>query len=319
VTVVSAGRKRSLRIGLVACAALLIVGVVFWATSRGGGDPGQAIGAHHHSTLTRKKATKVPKPSVPKPSVPVAPAAPSPFAETTPYLATRSDTVTAAVYNVTTGQLFTLHPGIRQAEASIVKVDILSTYLWEGMKDPGTIAPGEQSVIESMIEDSDNDSATSLWDQVGAPSSIASFNSTIGMTSTTPSACVVCPDFPWPGWGLTTTTAEDQVDLLRQLVLPNSVFTTSQRQYALKLMESIEPSEAWGITSGVPAGVTVALKNGWLPLSGNEDWQVNSIGWVDGAGSDYIIAVLTTGNSTEQYGIDTIQTLSADVWTSLQP
>jgi hypothetical protein len=51
-------------------------------------------------------------------------------------------------------------------------------------------------------------------------------------------------------------------------------------------MERVTPGQAGGISGGVPPGVTVALKNGWLPLDGNGDWQVNSIGWVIGDGRD---------------------------------
>jgi hypothetical protein len=64
--------------------------------------------------------------------------------------------------------------------------------------------------------------------------------------------------------------------------------------------------------------VTVALKNGWLPLNdANTDWQINSVGWVSGGGRDYLLAVLSTGNPTEQYGIDTINGLSSLVWSAL--
>ncbi|MGH3164897.1 MAG: serine hydrolase, partial [Trebonia sp.] len=74
----------------------------------------------------------------------------------------------------------------------------------------------------------------------------------------------------------------------------------------------------WGVSSGVPSGATVALKNGWLPLNAaSTDWQVNSVGWVSGDGRDYLIAVLTTGNPTEQYGISTIDALSARAWSAL--
>ena len=59
----------------------------------------------------------------------------------------------------------------------------------------------------------------------------------------------------------------------------------------------------------------MAVKDGWLPLdAADTDWQINSIGWVSGSGRDYLMAVLTTGNPTEQYGIDTINELSAIVW-----
>ena len=88
--------------------------------------------------------------------------------------------------------------------------------------------------------------------------------------------------------------------------------------YALSLLKNVTADQRWGVSGGVPAGVTVALKNGWLPLdAAGTDWQINSVGWVSGHGRDYLIAVLTTGNPSEQYGIDTINGLSALVWNSL--
>jgi hypothetical protein len=83
----------------------------------------------------------------------------------------------------------------------------------------------------------------------------------------------------------------------------------------LSLLENVTPAQRWGVSGGVPAQVTVALKNGWLPLAGvDSDWQINSVGWISGGGRNYLMAVLTTGNPTEQYGIDTIDQLSAMVW-----
>jgi hypothetical protein len=74
------------------------------------------------------------------------------------------------------------------------------------------------------------------------------------------------------------------------------------------------------VSSGVPAGVTVALNNGWLPLGvGSSDWQVNSVGWVSGDGRDYLMAVFSAGNPSKQYGIDTLNHLGAMVWGSLAP
>jgi Beta-lactamase enzyme family len=169
-----------------------------------------------------------------------------------------------------------------------------------------------------MIEDSDNDAATSLWYEVGGAAKISSFNAALGLKSTIPSPCVVCSGFPWPGWGLTTTVPTDQLALLRELVIPGPLLTGAERRYALSLMENVTPSQRWGVSGGVPPQATVALKNGWLPLdSAGDDWQVNSIGWISGLGRDYLLAVLTTGNPTEQYGIDTIDRLAALVWQHL--
>ncbi len=228
------------------------------------------------------------------------------------YVSGRAGTVLAAVYDVGTGRAWRLGQSLPQAEASVVKLDVLETLLAE--RGPG-LSVSDRSLTGQMIEDSDNTAATSLWYEVGGPAKIRSFNTEAGLTQTVPSSCVVCPGFAWPGWGLTTTTPDDQIALLKQLVMPNSVLTSAERAYALSLMENVTPSQRWGISGGVPAQAMVALKNGWLPLQGaGSDWQVNSVGWISGSGRDYLIAVLTTGNPSEQYGVDTIERLAALAW-----
>jgi len=236
------------------------------------------------------------------------------------YLSGRAGTVLAAVYDVGTGQTWRLGLGQPQAEASVVKLDVLETLLAERDQDQETgLSASDQSLAEEMIEDSDNAAATSLWYEVGGAARIRSFNTEAGLTHTAPSPCVVCAGFSWPGWGLTTTTPDDQIALLRQLVTPSTLLTSAERDYALSLMENVTPSQRWGVSGGVPAQVTVALKNGWLPLQGTDsDYQINSVGWVSGGGRNYLMAVLTTGNPTEQYGIDTIDQLAAMVWQDMR-
>ena len=234
------------------------------------------------------------------------------------YVSSRDGAVLAAVYDLRTGRTWQLGRGQPQDEASVVKLDVLETLLAERGRSGTGLSAGDRSLAEQMIEDSDNDAATSLWDEVGGAGGIRSFNSSAGLADTVPSTCVNCPGFPWPGWGLSTTVPADQLTLLRTLVEPNSLLTNPERSYALTLMENVTPDQRWGVTGGVPAQVTVALKNGWLPLnSANNNWQINSVGWISGSGRDYLIAVLTTGNPTEQYGIDTIDQLAAMVWNAM--
>jgi beta-lactamase class A len=231
-------------------------------------------------------------------------------------VAGRDGTVLAAVYDVRTGQSWRLGSSEAQPEASVVKLDILETLL--ARPQGAALSPADEALARSMIEDSDNDAATALWEAVGGASGIRAYNQAVGLTSTTPSSCVQCPGFPWPGWGLTTTTPADQISLLMQLVRPGTSVGTADRDYALRLMENVAPAQRWGVSGGVPAQVTVALKNGWLPLNATgTDWQINSIGWVSGQGRDYLIAVMSTGNPAEAYGIDTIDGLSAIVWNGL--
>ena len=235
------------------------------------------------------------------------------------YASGRTGSVLAAVYDVQTGQSWSLGTGAPQAEASVVKLDILETLL--AGRDGAGLGQADQELARAMIEDSDNDAATSLWDEAGGAAGLSAYNGRAGLSSTSPSPCVSCAGFAWPGWGLTSTQPGDQLALLKQLVVPGPrpLLSDTERSYALSLMEHVTPGQRWGVSAGIPSGVTVALKNGWLPLSpSGADWQVNSIGWVSGDGRDYLVAVLTTGSPTEQYGIDTINSLSSVIWTAMR-
>ena len=309
--------------------SLLVAAAVIAALWLGGSGP-RPSGATAAATESGLAASAAPAasaagslPASPSPSPSPSPSSSGPGQRQDPlgtaaasYLAGRTGTVLAAVSDLRTGQTWYLGRGQPQAEASVVKLDVLETLLAE--RGSSGLPVADQQLAGEMIEDSDNDAATSLWDQVGGASGIRSFNTAAGLTGTTPSSCVNCPGFPWPGWGLSTTTPADQLALLRTLVEPNSALTATERSYALSLMENVTPDQRWGVSGGVPPQATVALKNGWLPLdSAGVDWQINSVGWISGHGRDYLMAVLSTGNPTEQYGIDTIGQLAAVVWNAL--
>ncbi len=309
---------------LVAAPVLAALAAVFLLTS--GSQRSGASGPAPRGTAGPRRGTAAP------PRTPVPGQSPSNFPTQAPtrhqdpfsaaaasYVTGRDGAVLASAYDIGTGQTWNLGQGRAQAEASIVKVDILETLLARSRESGTGLPAADSSLAQRMIEDSDNDAATSLWYAVGGPVEIGSFNAAAGLRHTSPSSCVQCPGFPWPGWGLTTTTATDQITLLQQLFAPGSLLAPGQRDYVLRLMEHVTPSQRWGVSGGVPLRVTVALKNGWLPLNGNDaDWQINSIGWISGRGRDYLMAVLTTGNPTEQYGIDTIDGLSAIVWKDMR-
>jgi beta-lactamase class D len=160
-----------------------------------------------------------------------------------------------------------------------------------------------------MIEESDNDDAQDLWDSEGGATAVQTFDTAAGLTQTTPDAAGY--------WGLSTTTAADQVQLLRTVAYANNVLTSASQGYELGLMSHVESDQAWGVSAGPGTSAAVALKNGWLPLDSG-GWQVNSIGYIDGDSRDYVIAVLTDG-ATEAGGIAAIQGLSALIWQELAP
>jgi beta-lactamase class A len=221
--------------------------------------------------------------------------------------------VTAALYDARTGRTFALNPRSVQYTASIVKVEIMGTALQEAAAAGQALPEPEAALMRPMIENSDNDAATALLSDVGGPSAVARFDQSAGMDHTTPSTLALIPGTSLPGWGLTTTTALDEVTLVSDFAYPNPVLGDASRGYGLSLMENIEADQAWGVSAGAGPGTTVALKNGWLPVQAAK-WQVDSIGWVSGHGRNYVLAVLTAGSPTEQYGISTIETLAGDVY-----
>jgi hypothetical protein len=234
------------------------------------------------------------------------------------YLAGRRGRVEVAVYDLSAGQQWTLGQQVPQAEASVVELEILEAVLSKRTAQRTVLSLTEQELTPPMIEQSDDDAAATLWGDVGGAKGMRAFDHQARLAHTSPSNCLKCPGFSSPGLEATSSTPQDQITLLRQLVQPSGVLDKNDQKYALYLLESVTRSQRWGVSSGVPAGVKVALKNGWLPLGGgNSDWQVNSVGWVSGGGRDYLMAAFSAGNPSEQYGIDTLSHLGAMVWGSL--
>jgi beta-lactamase class A len=227
------------------------------------------------------------------------------------YIDSRDGDITAAVENLRTGRTYVWNPGERAQTGSIIKADILETLLHQAQVSHTPLDAGTAETVQGMIEESDNDDATDLWNQVGGASGISAYNQLVGMTQTDPNTEGY--------WGETTTSAADQIRLLRQLVDKHGLLDSASQRYQLGLMENVVSGQNWGVSGGVPAGVSVALKNGWLPLTSDTDWEINSIGRIKGDGRWYLVAVLTVHDPSEQYGIDTIEGISSLVWRALRP
>jgi hypothetical protein len=254
--------------------------------------------------------------------------------------------VQVALFNKKTGWSYSLSNGAdKQYTASIVKVDILarwlSRYQKQGTSIPDDIPYSIKYLMENMIEHSDNSAATALFSFGGGCEALTRLNKLIPLDETK----VACETPTYYGWGNTTTTAADQVKLMRIYAYgeKSNVLGSDATSYGLRLMQSVEPGQRFGISCG-PWGtkcdppnyappdpeVTVALKNGWKTLPTCTQpiqqcpWQVNSTGWVKGQGRNYVLTVLTTrdpvgGGGTDgfNYGIDTTQGVSQRIWDNL--
>ncbi|WP_262058492.1 class A beta-lactamase-related serine hydrolase [Streptomyces sp. STR69] len=206
--------------------------------------------------------------------------------------------VSVAVLDVDSGESAT-YGSAAYDTASIVKVDILATLLLQAQDAGRQLTATQKAYATTMIENSDNNSATALWNMIGTADGLDTANKTFGLTGT--------KGGDGPLWGLTQTTAADQLTLLQQVFGDDSKLSSASKSYLQGLMGKIEADQQWGVSAAAD-GSQWRLKNGWLARSATGLWDVNSIGRVTAPdGHEYLIAVLSKGSTTQNKGITLIE------------
>ncbi len=205
--------------------------------------------------------------------------------------------LSVAVLDLASGRSATYGTALFET-ASIVKADILAALLLQAQDAGRELTAQEKEYATAMIEESDNASASALWRTIGQEAGLDAANGRFGLTGTQGGEGML--------WGLTRTTAADQLVLLRQIFGDDteSELNAASRAYLQGLMGSVVEDQGWGISA---AGSDVALKNGWLPRTATGLWVVNSIGRVTVDGRDCLVAVLSRGSTTKAKGIATVE------------
>lgn len=224
-------------------------------------------------------------------------------------LASRGGTVAVGLRDRVTNTTCTLRATTAYDSASVVKVTVLAALLWDARKANRPLTSREASLATAMITKSDNASTSALWSQLGL-TKVKGFLAAAGMTRTVPGSGGY--------WGLTRINVTDEQRLLGLITARNNVLADNARAYILKLMGNVVTSQRWGTTAGAPSTVAKHVKNGWLQRS-TRGWRVHSVGTFNGGGRDYTITVLTDGNSTMNYGVNTIQAVSQAIHRDLIP
>jgi hypothetical protein len=296
----------------------ILAGIVTVMFSSGCGvvSSGADGGPESAAKVVAKKAIawKAPTPSPkPKPKPRAGPTAQQLVtAAVGPLFDADNDDAGLAVLDLTTSQWVSYNGNQEFITASIAKADILATLLYQAQQDKGSLSAHEQSLATLMIEDSDNDAATALWDDAGEASGVAAANEVFGLKDTTPG--------PGIKWGITTTTANDQIRLLRQIFATPSKLSASSQAYIRHLMYHVSSEQAWGVPVTADSGTDFAVKNGWLPAP--KLWAINSIGSVTHSGDHLLVAVLSHYNYSMGGGIAVVQgiaTKAADAVTHYRP
>lgn len=226
------------------------------------------------------------------------------------YLTGRDGRLSVEVRDLSTGASYAYGSSRRFPTASIVKADILAALLLQAQRAGRGLTEAEQDLAAQMIRKSDNASATALWNAIGGAPGLTRANQAMGLTETTAGTGGY--------WGLTSTSARDQVRLLAVLASGDGPLDARNRAYALSLMGSVSAGQDWGVSAAAGPGDQVALKNGWLPRTADGGrWVVNSIGRVRTGAHDYLIAVLSDRSPSMATGIATVEHVTELVTQSL--
>jgi Ca2+-binding RTX toxin-like protein len=220
-------------------------------------------------------------------------------------------TVSAQVYDVRTGCTYDLHRGVVLTTASVHKIEILAGVLLEAQNENRALTTWEWDRVRPMITESANTEASQLRAAIGGSTRMRELDDLFGMDDT------VARD----PWGITATTAADQVQLLRHAFLNvDGLFTTYSLDVFADTMGSVTGSQRWGVAAGVPHSWSVALKNGFYPATGR-GWRINSSGVVSERSGEvaYLVTILSEGWPAMSPGIDAVEQVARHVSNRLAP
>jgi hypothetical protein len=220
----------------------------------------------------------------------------------------RQVSFTAYVYDFDSGCAYGMNPANRLPTASVFKVMVMAGSFVEAQEAGRELTSSERSWLEQMITESADPPVRELWRSFGGAPWFGRQAEIFELAETD-----VVGDYQ-PGWGHTTTSGYDQGQMLRQvLVEEGGVVQPGSQAEAFDLMTSVVSWQSWGVTAGVPAGWTVAQKNGFAGQT------TNSVGIVYDADQEpeYAVAILSHGWPAWQQGVPAVERIASWVSSTL--
>ncbi len=240
----------------------------------------QVVGTTESGWLPITDITHTPPPTPVKPIVSLDALSPSLAA----YAGSLGSGITVAVYSPDDQRYYVDNGDVTTVMGSTAKVPILLTLLRLAEGQDRTLTDDELDMATEMIEESNNDDAQSLYEEV-TQDGVTDYLNSIGVTGIT-----MNDDF---GWSTTTPLAMAQLlDGLRT----GSIVNATDQAFALNLMSNIDPEQQFGVGETAPSGATYAMKDGWV-VAPDGTWTNGSVGIVTTPKHTYIIAVYAQGNA----------------------
>lgn len=199
------------------------------------------------------------------------------------FVAGQNGNMGVGVYDVTRNIYYGANDSVAFDLASASKAVILVSYLdWiEGQNR--AVRSDEVTTMTAMIENSDNDAAQLLFNRVGYGAGQQKYLQKLGLNDYVP-----CVD----GWGCSNLSPASMTHVLA-LLYQGKILTAEHRQLALGLLSNIETDQRWGVGDTAPKGATFYMKDGWRPVTNDNDWTLNTTGIVVVGNETYVISVFS--------------------------
>jgi hypothetical protein len=185
---------------------------------------------------------------------------------------------------------------------STMKVWIAADFLRVAGDRGRAVRPSDRAAIDAAIRRSDDQAAERLYRSIGADQVLRDLKPVCGVAVSTTRRGY---------WSFAQISAADATAIL-DCVLSKAPTYPGGDEIVTDL-RSVERDDAFGIPQALPAGTTVAVKNGWTAHSATGQWNVDCVASWD----HYTLAVLTRYPMARKldYGV----TVCRDVTTTLLP
>jgi beta-lactamase family protein len=179
--------------------------------------------------------------------------------------------------------------------ASVLKAMLLVAYLDLPSVRARPLRSPDRALLAPMIQRSDNAAAGRVLGLVGR-ARLRALASRAGMRRFTPVTGI---------WGLSRIDAADQA---RYFLHVDELVAPRHRAYAMRLLNTVTPTQRWGIARVQPFGWRLYFKGGWGSGTGWVDHQVALLTRGDERVS---VAILTHLDSSHAYGKETLRGIAA--------
>jgi beta-lactamase class A len=206
------------------------------------------------------------------------------------YAQARQGTVSFAVIDES-GHLYGRGLSVRSPSMSLLKVMLMAAYLRRPSIAGRPLTRADRKLLTPMIRWSDNVTAERVLAFVGRA----------GLEAVARDAGMRHFAYRRSPWGLSTTTAADQVRLWANL---DRVVPARHLGFALRLLGNVVPSQRWGIPAAAPPGWRVFFKGGWGSGTGRLAGQSALL---ERDGSRIVMSVLAQHSPNHDYGTTTVR------------